>query len=219
MTNATLRLVLASKSPRRRELLAEHGFAHELVSAGVDDSDLPRGGTEAEPWVISLAYLKARAGLRALADGGAGALVLGADTVVSKDGRVIGQPTDADDARGIIERLAGGEHRVLTGVALLTTDRRHLLLDVAHVRFGALSTAQIDGYISSGDWAGKAGAYNFAERVAQGWPLTCQGDPTGVMGLPMRRLTPILESVLHDPDSGATLHKSWQQMGLQSVSG
>lgn len=219
MNNATLRLVLASKSPRRRELLSEHGFAHEVISAGVDDSELVRGGTEAEPWVISLAYLKARAGLRALAAHAKGALVLGADTVVSKEGDVIGQPTDADDARRIIERLSGGEHRVLTGVALLTTERRHLMLDVAHVRFGTLTPEQIDRYISSGDWAGKAGAYNFAERVADAWPLTCEGDPTGVMGLPMRRLTPILESLLHDPRSGATLHKSWQQMGLQSVSG
>lgn len=82
------------------------------------------------------------------------------------------------------------EHVTMTGVCLidLSTGQRHLLFDQATVHIGAVSDSAIDDYVASGQWSGKAGGYNLSERQAAGWPLTCTGDPTTVMGLPMLRL-------------------------------
>lgn len=191
------RLFLASQSPRRRQLLAEHGFEHEAGHPGLDDGELEPGRVAPEAWVASLAYLKAAAGVeslggRALARGG---LVLGADTTVVKDGEIIGQPKDAADAERIVRLLQDGEHEVLTGVALIdpATGERDVFVDRAAVRVGRLSEAQIVAYIASGAWRGKAGAYNLRERLEAGWPIEYDGDPTSIMGLPMRALRGRLE--------------------------
>lgn len=199
---AAPRLVLASRSPRRRLLLSEHGFAHEAAPAGADDSLLVRGRVTPSQWVEALAYLKARAGLDSLSSRhSSDAVVLGADTVVVKDGRIIGQPASADDAARTVRLLENGSHDVLTGVAILRAGagRRILFADAARVHVGAVGESRIDGYIRSGDWRGKAGAYNLAERIDAGWPLRCDGDPGTVMGLPMRRLAPLLARLLGQP--------------------
>lgn len=191
-------LVLASASPRRASLLRDAGFAFVVVRPPLDDAALCPGATSARAWVAALAHLKADATRRALpSDVANRAIVLGADTVVVKDGEIIGQPTDAAHARAILERLSGGSHTVLTGVALLVPRApREIFAESAGVRVGRIEDGAIAQYIGSGAWAGKAGAYNLEERVAAGWPIEHEGDPTTVMGLPMRALIPRLRSAL-----------------------
>jgi len=189
-------LVLASRSPRRRQLLDEAGVAHEARPADLDDGDLTDAGSDPTHWVAALAYLKARR----VRDDAPDRFVLGADTVVVKDGAVIGQPRDAAHAREIVRLLRDGEHTVATGVALLRPGAPRLLfVDVARVRVGAVPDREIDAYLATGDWRGKAGAYNLSERQDAGWPLVCEGDPATVMGLPIRRLGPLLAKLSLTP--------------------
>jgi len=195
------RLVLASRSPRRRLLLEEAGIAHEIrLADGVDDSDLMPGSVPAGEWVVSLAYLKARAVLDSLGSGCAGAAVLGADTVCVLDGEIIGQPADAAEAVRIIRSFEDGVHDVLTGVAIVCDDGSpellvELLVDRAEVRVGSIGEDRINAYVETGAWRGKAGAYNLFERLEAGWPIEFEGDETTIVGLPMRALRPRLEGL------------------------
>jgi septum formation protein len=206
------RLVLASQSARRRMLLDESGLGHEASNPGFEDSVLERGNVSPGQWVGSLAYLKAWA--RAAEPGATGSLVIGADTACLMDGKMIGTPRDAAEAEGMIRAFVGREHEVLTGVAIIdlrcgsvaggecddsrmsigmtlkpvTAPARRVFVEKARVRLGKLSEEQIRTYIASGAWAGKAGAYNYREAEAAGWPLTHDGDVTTIMGLPMEAL-------------------------------
>lgn len=195
-----LSVYLASGSPRRRTLLIEHAIEPIVVRSGVDDAALRAGEVDPEVWTVALAYLKARAGMLALRamqpDPIHPALVLGADTVVVKEREIIGQPRCRGDAERILLKLRDGEHRVVTGVALVMEGERHLLCDSAVVRVGHISDEAIGAYLASGDWQGKAGAYNLSERIEAGWPIEYEGDPTTVMGLPMLRLVPMLREML-----------------------
>jgi len=208
-----IRVVLASQSPRRRELLAERGLAFEVCQPGFEDDHLRRGGrplgdpmaerVRPEEWVVALAYLKARATLQRLVATSPNQrlVVIGADTVVAKAGTLIGKAACAKQASEILHRLADGEHAVITGAAILssvpgllsrpsqtpTIATRILLADRARVRVGAISPEQIAGYVASDSWKGKAGAYNLAERLAAGWPISLAGDPATVMGFPIQR--------------------------------
>lgn len=184
-------VALASRSPRRRELLESRGLRHTVIDADIDDGDLVPGAVNPRAWVMGLAYLKAAAGQSASASSlEDGWFVLGADTICVQDGSILGQPRDADHARTMIAGFRGKTHEVLTGVALIGVNSRSraIFLDVARVSLGWVSDEAIEGYVQTGDWNGKAGAYNLAERVLAGWPITCSGDPEGVMGLPMDAL-------------------------------
>ena len=162
----------------------------------MDDGALRPGHADARAWVMSLAFLKASAAVADPAASRGGVVVLGADTVCAVNGRVIGQPRDEDHAREIILELSDGEHQVLTGVALICPGslRREIYVDQSVVRVGRISLSEIDEYLVTGAWRGKAGAYNLAERTDAGWPLECVGDPTSVMGLPMATLRERLEA-------------------------
>lgn len=191
------RLWLASASPRRRLLLEEAGFSFEVLPAGVDDAQLRiPGGVTPEQWTAALAVLKARAAMERLPRNARDAVVLGADTTVVKGDEVIGQPADEADARRILGLLSNGSHEVVSGVALLCGDRRRAFADTARVTIGPLDPGVVDGYVKSGQWKGKAGAYNLAERLEDGWPITYEGDPGTIMGLPMQRLAPLLREML-----------------------
>lgn len=212
-------LVLASTSPRRRQILIEAGFPHDSFSPGIDDAPLhaPEGAPP-KLWAATLALLKAKAAEKRLATGapvlpssarpGAAPtpgqpssvnnrLLLAADTIVVKEGMILGQPMTDDDARATLKRLSAGSHSVITAVALLSEGRRLLFADEARVFVGTLGDDLIDPYVASGSWRGKAGAYNLMERLADNWPITFTGDPATIMGLPIRRLTPILTRLLH----------------------
>ena len=204
-------LWLASRSPRRAELLHEAGIQATIQPADIDDGELRHGQVPPEWWVMALAYLKARRVADTISESvrwqARDSLVLGADTICAVGRSVLGQPRDADDARRMLRLMRGREHRTITGVCLLRTALkpdacsltphwRFIVFDAAIVRIGDLSDAEIDDYIASGDWRGKAGAYNLAERIAAGWPISCMGDPTTVMGLPMQRLPGWIERAM-----------------------
>jgi nucleoside triphosphate pyrophosphatase len=130
-------------------------------------------------------------------------VVLGADTVCVVENDVLGQPSDADHARAMIQRMENTSHEVLTGVALLNgrTKTRLIFAQRAIVRVGHIGDQRIEQYLSSNHWHGKAGAYNLEERIEAGWPIEYAGDPTTVMGLPMDALSPILTRALALPSS------------------
>lgn len=202
------RIFLASRSPRRRELLTQHGIDHEAEHPGFDDSVLRPGRTSPRTWVSSLAHLKALAGLEILENAGrenAFEFVLGADTTCVRDGRMLGTPADAAEARGILQALRGGRHEVITGVALVRTrdGDRTLFADGAWVTWGDVSDEEINRYLAGGRWQGKAGAYNLHDRIDAGWPITFEGDPSTITGLPMGMLTRVLRQLVASPPATA----------------
>ena len=172
-------LVLASQSPRRRELLDQIGVSHRVIAVEVDESRLP-----AEPPAVHverLARAKAMAGIAAAA----GDPVIGADTVVVVDDDVLGKPADRDDALAMLDRLSGRRHDVLTAVALGTSvDTIDCRLSVSHVTFRTLGAEEIAAYWDSGEPADKAGAYAIQGRAAL-FVTRLEGSYTGVMGLPL----------------------------------
>ena len=175
-------------------MLAEAGIPFEPAEATLDDGGLRSGAVGPDQWVAALAYLKARSVADAIEDDSS-AVVLGADTLCVWEGRLLGQPADAGEAIDMLRGFMDGEHGVTTGVAFVGRDgRRCFFTDTARVRWGRVTHDELSGYIDSGDWRGKAGGYNLAERVEAGWPIEVDGDPTTVMGLPMRRLPALLHA-------------------------
>jgi septum formation protein len=194
---------LASRSPRRRQMIADAGLDVRAIPPDIDDAALRPGRVTPDQWVMALAYLKARRAVESLSSPGSPAspspgtvgTILGADTVcVLPSGEILGQPRHAHDARRMLRDLRDSEHQTITGVCLLPLcgdDRfgtRIMFVDRAAVRIGKLTDRQIEQYVNSGEWRGKAGAYNLSERVEAGWPIQCVGDPATVMGLPMQKL-------------------------------
>ncbi|MDR1646650.1 MAG: Maf family nucleotide pyrophosphatase [Zoogloeaceae bacterium] len=191
MNQSPHRIYLASRSPRRRELLAQIGVlfdslpfrAGERSDPVGDETPLP--GECAPDYVARLARAKALHGLALIA------LrrrllqpVLAADTALEVDGEIIGKPRDAVDAATILQRLSGRSHRVLTGIALGCESRMESALSISEVRFRVLETEEIRRYVASGDPMDKAGAYGiqgraglFVEHIA--------GSYSGIMGLPL----------------------------------
>ena len=118
---------------------------------------------------------------------------IAADTICVADGGILGKPGDALEARRMLQRLQGGVHLTMTGVCLLKPGcAREFVLDAAKVEFGMIDDTELQAYLDSGEWQGKAGGYNLVDRQAAGWPVRCEGDPDTVMGLPMQRLQPML---------------------------
>jgi septum formation protein len=190
-----LRVHLASQSPRRRELLAGAGIEHDAANPGVDDGQLCPGTVGPAGWVMALAYLKAATAARRIQAevsglDGQSIVVLGADTVVVHRGELMGQPADADDARRMLLAMRDDVHEVVTGVALVdvATGRREMFVDTATVRVGHIPDSEIEAYVRSGAWRGKAGAYNLSERLNAGWPIEFDGDAGTIMGLPVSKV-------------------------------
>jgi len=178
---ALKRLILASRSPRRAEILRAAGWPFETAPADIDESR--REAEHAVSYVKRLALIKAQTVARARTEG----LVLGADTTVVVDGELLGQPLDDNDARRMLKLLSGKWHEVLTGVALVRAGEEAALVDheITRVRFSEMSEEEIDWYLSTGEPRGKAGAYGiqgpaalFVEEIA--------GDYFNIVGLPVR---------------------------------
>jgi septum formation protein len=173
-----MRLILASASPRRAELLRAAGYAFEIVPADVDESAGP--GERPENYVRRVAAEKARAVLCRFPD----CTVLAADTTVVVDGAMLGKPSDDEDARQMLARLSGRSHRVLTGVVLAGGGREAGAVASTLVRFGVLTPSDIDWYVASGEPRDKAGAYGvqgLASRFVEG----IEGSYSNVVGLPV----------------------------------
>jgi septum formation protein len=174
-------LYLASQSPRRRELLAQLGVEHGVLEVEVVEE--PQPGEPPADYVSRVAREKAGAGLLRVMSN-PGALVLGADTEVVLDERIYGKPADADDAARMLRELSGRRHRVLTAVWVLSAGREEHVLNETGVEFAPLSERDIDEYLDSGEWRGKAGAYGIQGR-AGAFIARVEGSYTGVMGLPV----------------------------------
>ena len=172
-------LLLASASPRRRELLAGLGLTFEVLAADVDET--LRHGEPPDAAVLRLAADKAETGARHRTD----AVVLGADTLVTLAGRIFGKPRDAAQAGAMLRELSGRTHRVWTGVAVARagspTVRRAA---VAEVTFKELSAAEIAAYLDTGEPLDKAGAYAIQGR-ASAFVTELRGELSTVIGLPM----------------------------------
>jgi septum formation protein len=174
-------LYLASKSPRRRELLGRLGLAF-----GVLEIDIPEQREPGEPprdYVCRVAREKAGAGLLQAA-GSPSALVLGSDTEVVLDDEVFGKPVDAGEAAAMLRRLSGRTHEVISAVSLVSPAREAQAVSVSQVTFGALDAAWIDAYIATGEPFGKAGAYAI-QGGAEVFVQRLEGSYSGVMGLPL----------------------------------
>lgn len=175
------KLVLASRSPRRAEILTAVGWPFEMAAANIDES---RAESEAAvSYVRRLAQAKAETVAKNIASG----LVLGADTVVLVDEEILGQPSDVEDARRMLKLLSGRWHEVLTGVALLRAGENRLVVghEKTRVRFAEMSPAEIDWYVATGEPMDKAGAYAVQGRAAL-FIEEIQGDYFNIVGLPVR---------------------------------
>ena len=178
-------LYLASASPRRRDLLAQIGLQCHCLPVDLEESPLP--GEAPAAYVTRLALDKARAA-RTLLNGRGSAdavLVLAADTTVVVDGDVLGKPRDAEDAAGMLRRLGGREHRVLTGVAVIDPDGYESTdMSESRVRIRPILDAEIAAYWATGEPADKAGGYGIQGRGAL-FIEAIAGSYSGVMGLPL----------------------------------
>jgi len=174
-------LFLASQSPRRRELLAQTGLDFEVLD--VEVPELRVAGEPAFDYVRRVAREKAGAGLMTVA-AVPGALILGADTEVVLDGEVFGKPRDADAAARMLARLSGRTHQVLSAVALINAGCEWQAQCASSVSLAALGARDIDAYIASGEWQGKAGGYAIQGRAAA-FISRLEGSYSAVMGLPL----------------------------------
>jgi septum formation protein len=184
-------LILASQSPRRRELLSEAGYEfkvdrpHESAECGVCSRESP------PELVCRLAFQKARDVALRHHQG----LILGCDTVVECDGQILGKPADRAHAHDILQRLRGRRHRVYSGLCLWRRpdDQTWGDVDVTELVMDPLTDAQLDDYLDTGQWEGKAGAFGYQDGLD--WVHIVHGSESNVVGLPLERLEQLLARV------------------------
>jgi len=175
-----LPLLLASASPRRREMLERVGVTLEVRAADIDET--PRAGEQPAAYVARIAHEKARAVKRR-----PGQWVLAADTTVTVDGRILGKAESDDEAAGMLRALSGCVHQVITAVTILGGDETivdHDLRVSTDVAMATLSEELIAAYVASGEWRGKAGAYAI-QGIAAAFVREVRGSVTNVIGLPL----------------------------------
>lgn len=184
------KLLLASRSPRRAEILKAVGWSFAQMPANIDESRL--ASEAAVPYVRRLAQTKAEAVAKNLPAG----LVLGADTVVLVDKEILGQPSDVEEARRMLKLLSGRWHEVLTAVALARAGENHLVVDheTTRVRFAEMSETDIDWYVATGESMDKAGAYAVQGSAAL-FIEEIQGDYFNVVGLPVRLVYKLVRKI------------------------
>jgi septum formation protein len=185
-----VRLILASASPRRAELLTSAGFTFEVLPADVDET--PRDGEPPEGYTQRVARDKARQVLHTVGD--TDLAVLGADTEVVLGCRILGKPVDLDHAKRMLAGLSGTVHDVLTAVVICANRREWVEVVTTRVHFQPLSQRDIDWYVASGEPMGKAGAYaiqglgaRFVDRIEGSW--------SNVVGLPLHAVHRLLGEV------------------------
>jgi septum formation protein len=191
---AAFEIILASASPRRRELLRQIGIEPDVRPAAVSED--PRPGEDPRAQARRLAEAKGRAVARALPRDGPVRVVLAADTVVIAGGTPLGKPRDGDEARDMLRRLAGGVHDVVTALWVERTDdgRTASCLESSRVRFRSIPEAVIAAYVATGEPMDKAGAYAIQGR---GGLLveSVEGSWTNVVGLPIERIPTLLSAI------------------------
>lgn len=182
-----MKLILGSASPRRLELLAQLGLVpDEVRPADIDET--PRAGELPRPYCLRMAEEKAQAiALRS------GEVLLCADTTVAVGRRILGKPEDVGEARRFLGLMSGRRHRVITAVAVRTETQDWSRVNVTSVRMKRLSDAEIDGYLATDDWRGKAGGYAIQGPAAALIPWI-EGSYSSVMGLPLAETAALLQS-------------------------
>ena len=192
-------LVLASASPRRRELLTQAGFHFTVHPAHIPEDPYPDEDPIA--YVTRLARQKAEAVFAEITNASASekrasappqVVVLGADTTVTLDNHILGKPESPSDAARMLRLLSGRTHHVITGVALVSAQSNQVAAEVTAVRFLTLSDQDIAAYIATGEPMDKAGAYAIQGRAAR-WIPRIEGDYFNVVGLPLALVTTMLE--------------------------
>lgn len=191
MSAARIRVLLASSSPRRKEMLESAGLDVIVRAPAIDDALLPVRAAHVARDCMALAWFKAAQVLRqeragSIAECGA-RVVIAADTACVLGSVALGKPAGERDARSMLEGTIGRDQRVWSGACVLSTDgtQRRMLCAAATVRFGAVPSAMIDEHVASGRWMGRAGGYDIADLVSRGWPVTVLGEEAVVRGLPL----------------------------------
>ena len=174
--------VLASASPRRRDLLARLGLDFDVLPSGADET-WPEA-TPPGPAAEIIASRKARDVARQRPE----ALVLGADTVVVLDGDILGKPPTPEDARATLARLSGRSHTVYTGLSLIHGERHVTTHEATEVTFAPLAASEIEAYVATGSPMDKAGAYGIQDDLGSLFVARIEGDFFNVVGLPLHRL-------------------------------
>lgn len=182
-----MRLILGSASPRRLALLAQIGVAPDAVRPA-DIDEAPRKAELPRPYCRRMAREKAEAVPMAT-----GEAILTADTTVAVGRRILGKPADEGEARAFLELLSGRRHKVLTAVALRTEARLWERDSVTTLKVKRLERAEIDAYLATDDWRGKAGGYGIQGSAAAFVPWL-QGSYTGVVGLPLAETAGVLRA-------------------------
>ena len=185
-------LILASGSPRRRELLAQAGVAFTVEVADIDEAARP--GEAAAKYVQRLAVEKAEAvweRYKAIDDSADPVTVLGADTTVVLDGEMLGKPIDQADARRMLEKLSGRTHQVLTGIAAITRRATVSEVEITQVFFDLIGERELIEYLKSGEPMDKAGGYGIQGYAAR-WIPRIEGCYFNVVGLPLARTLAVL---------------------------
>lgn len=184
-------LVLASRSANRMRILRREGIVFEAIEAVFDDSaEAPAGVVEQN--AIRIAQLKAQSVVDTFTARCQGKVILAADTMCEMHGRAMGKPRSREEAAAMLRLAFRGAHRVVTGVCITHADRAWTFFDEAFVKIEEVSEAELQKYIESDAWQGRAGGYDFADRIAHGWRVHCDGDPDTVAGLPWRRVKDFL---------------------------
>jgi septum formation protein len=189
-----MKLILASSSPRRAQILRDAGIAFEICATQIDETALP--SETARALVARLAEAKARAAASQIRDGMRECIVIGADTTVELDGDIFGKPRDSAHARQMLRVLSGRTHRVLTSVFLLRLpdNTSRSALERTGVTFAPLADKEIDAYLLTEEPLGKAGAYAI-QGVAGRYVLKIEGCYFNVVGLPLARLYALLREL------------------------
>ncbi len=198
-----MKLILASASPRRAEILRAVEMPFETVPTNVDES--PRAGESVEAMVLRLAEAKARAAVASLRSPHETAIVIGADTVVDLNGEALGKPGSARVAAEMLRKLSGKTHRVTSGLAVirLPDGETRLELETTQVRFAALTPGEIERYAATDEPLDKAGAYAI-QGVAGRYVERIEGCYFNVVGLPLARLYRMLKDLGWQPDTPVT---------------
>lgn len=184
------RLVLASASPRRRELLTQAGYVFTVEAADIDE--MQRAGESPAGYVCHLAEEKAQAVFAKHLDN-SNLIVLGADTTVVLDGEILGKPANAAEAKHMLRRLSGRTHQVLTGIAAATREGVRSAIESTSVTFSVIPEVELDAYCATAEPLDKAGAYGIQGYAAR-WVPRIDGCYFNVMGLPIARTVALLQA-------------------------
>jgi septum formation protein len=185
-----LPLILASSSPRRRELLQEGGYAFEVIEPHESAELGPVPAAETPPQLVArLAFQKAHDVAQRVKQG----LVIGCDTVAECQGQILGKPDNKEHARRMLTLLSGREHRVYSGLCLWRRPENHqcLEVDVTRLIMDLLTEQRLDAYLATNSWQGKAGAFGYQDGLD--WVHIIEGSASNVVGLPMELLAKMIQ--------------------------